>query len=179
MNKSYPELMRDIAIYKNHVAFWGSPLSNFYSCEFTFDNTVWKSSEQCFMAMKAKFFKDKETYNQILEAKTPKEAKRLGRLVKNFNNDLWDNEKDSIMFKILKEKFTQNDDLHDLLLNSKFMNKGFVEGSPFDGIWGVKISWDNPSIDNKSSWKGENRLGKTLDKVRQYIINSEKTDKKD
>ena len=59
----YPELMENIAIYRNHVAFWGSPLSNFYHCSFIYDDTEWKSSEQCFMAMKAKFFKDKETYN--------------------------------------------------------------------------------------------------------------------
>lgn len=175
MNKIHPELMKNIAIYRNCVAFWGSPLSNFYQCSFTYDNTEWTSSEQCFMAMKAKFFNDEETYKQILKAKTPKEAKRLGRLVKNFDTDLWDKERDNVMYEVLKEKFTQNDDLHDLLLSEKFVNKCFVEGSPVDGIWGVKISWDDPSIDNKSNWKGENRLGKTLDRVRQFILNSEKT----
>ena len=64
--------MEDIKIYDKHVAFWGSAFSNFYSCSFTEGGKVWKNSEQCFMAKKAKFFGDEEMYNAILNSKTPK-----------------------------------------------------------------------------------------------------------
>ena len=76
-------------IYDKHVAFWGSEFSNFYPCRFEFDGVKWKSSEQCFMAQKAKFFNDEETYDLILKSTNPKDAKKLGRLVKGFDDEEW------------------------------------------------------------------------------------------
>ena len=70
--------MRGLKVYQNHVAFWGSPFSNFHPCTFVYKDVEWKSSEQCFMAMKAKYFKDDESYERILNSTTPKEAKALG-----------------------------------------------------------------------------------------------------
>ena len=159
----------NLKVYDKHVAFWGSAFSNFYPCNFTEEGKVWKNSEQCFMAKKAKFFGDEEMYNAILNSETPKEAKKYGRLVKNFDTNKWAEVCFDKMYDAVYAKFSQNNDLKELLLSSDFEGKGFVEGSPFDAIWGVKMDWRNPDIDNEENWKGQNLLGKVLNKVREDL----------
>ena len=153
-------------IYDKHVAFWGSELSNFFPCKIELYGETWISSEQCFMSRKAKFFGDESTYKEILNAKTPEEAKKLGRQVKNFNDDEWAKVRENFMYEIVFEKFAQNKELRDFLLSDKFKNKSFVEGSPFDGVWGVKMDYRNNLIDDEANWNGTNLLGKVLDRVR-------------
>ena len=167
----------NLKVYDKHVAFWGSAFSNFYPCSFTEGGKVWKNSEQCFMAKKAKFFGDEEMYNAILNSETPKEAKKYGRLVKNFDAEKWSKVCFDKMYDAVYAKFSQNNDLKELLLSSDFEGKGFVEGSPYDAIWGVKMDWRNPDIDNEENWKGENLLGKILTEIRDKFLeeNEQKT----
>ena len=169
--------MEDIKIYDKHVAFWGSAFSNFYPCSFTEGGKVWKNSEQCFMAKKAEYFKDMEILEEILKAETPEKAKKLGRKVKNFDAEKWSKVCFDKMYDAVYAKFSQNNDLKELLLSSDFEGKGFVEGSPFDAIWGVKMDWRNPDIDNEENWKGENLLGKVLTEIRDKFLeeNEQKT----
>ena len=164
-------MYKDIKIYNKHVAFWGSPLSNFYECSFEEKGIVWKSSEQCIMAKKAAYFDDFEIYDMILESETPKDAKKLGRQVRDFDAEKWSEVCFEKMYEAVYAKFSQNNNLKELILSDKFEGKGFVEGSPFDAIWGVKIDWRNPDIDDECNWQGQNLLGKVLDKVREELKN--------
>ena len=66
------------------------PFSNFYPVSFTVDDLKYASSEQYFMASKARFFKDVEAEDQIMEAESPKEQRELGRSVKNSDTRVWD-----------------------------------------------------------------------------------------
>ena len=159
----------NLKVYDKHVAFWGSAFSNFYPCSFTEGGKVWKNSEQCFMAKKAEYFKDMEILEEILKAETPEQAKKLGRKVKNFDAEKWSKVCFDKMYDAVYAKFSQNNDLKKLLLSSDFEGKGFVEGSPFDAIWGVKMDWRNPDIDNEKNWQGQNLLGKVLNKVREDL----------
>lgn len=161
--------MEDIRIYDKHVAFWGSAFSNFYPCHFQEGDWHWISSEQCFMAKKAEYFKDTEILEEILKAETPEKAKKLGRKVKNFDAEKWSKVCFDKMYDAVYAKFSQNSDLKELLLSSDFEGKGFVEGSPFDAIWGVKMDWRNPDIDDEENWQGQNLLGKVLNKVREDL----------
>lgn len=156
-------------VYDKHVAFWGSPLSNFYPCEFKLDDEIWNCSEQFFMACKARCFDDMETYYHIRETKTPEAAKKLGRKVIGFEDRIWDKVKYQLMYDGVYAKFSQNEDLKAFLLSPEFEDKDFVEGSPFDGVWGVKMDYRNPDIDNPENWNGENLLGKVLNKVREKL----------
>lgn len=162
--------MRDgMVVHKNHVAFWGGAFSNFYPCKFVVDGVEYISSEQYFMAQKALYFNDEEIHRQILNSKNPKDAKSLGRKVANFNADEWMKVCEEKMYEGVYAKFSQNEDLKAFLLDDEFKGKGFVEGSPIDGIWGVKIYYDSPNIDDENNWNGLNLLGKVLDKVREEL----------
>lgn len=167
---SYNNNNDEFIVYDNHVAFWGSEFSNFYKCNFTYLGIKFSSSEQAFMYEKALYFKDKETAALILEAKTPKEAKKLGRQVRGFDSDEWSEVCEDIMYNVVLHKFIQNDKLQKLITREDLLGKTFVEGSPYDGIWGVKMAWNNPKIDDESNWEGENLLGKVLGRVRDYLL---------
>ncbi|CAM9324163.1 unnamed protein product [Choristocarpus tenellus] len=65
-------------------------------------------------------------------------------------------------------KFTQNRDLQRQLLDTN--QKILVEASPFDKVWGIGLSADNPASRDMRQWKGENKLGKALMAVREQII---------
>ena len=181
-------IMENIKIYDKHVAFWGSFLSNFYPCTFILNKPfdviyeinnideserkdfVWKSSEQCFMAHKAHCFMDFKTLADSMSTEDPKEAKKLGRKVKDYDDEIWSSLRKAIMKKVVFEKFSQNEELKSLLLSEEFRGKTFVEGSPFDKVWGVGMDWRNPDIDNDENWKGEKLLGKVLTEIRDKFL---------
>jgi ribA/ribD-fused uncharacterized protein len=88
---------------------------------------------------------------------------------KNFDAEKWSKVCFEKMYEAVYAKFSQNSNLKELILSDEFEGKGFVEGSPFDAIWGVKMDWKNPDIDNEENWKGQNLLGKVLNKVREDL----------
>ena len=67
-------------------------------------------------------------------------------------------------------KFSQNEDLKQLLLSPEYEGHGFVEASPYDKVWGVHMYESNPDIDDETKWKGLNLLGKVLDETRRIIV---------
>lgn len=150
--------------YDNYVAFWGSCFSNFFPTHFYLDGRYWTSSEKYFMYQKAITFGDEEIADKILSSNEPKECKEFGRQVKNFNSEEWDKVKEEVMYKAVKAKFEQDGLCRTCLL--LYQTKHFVEGSPFDKIWGVGIKYNDERITDEKNWKGENLLGKILDKVR-------------
>lgn len=160
-------------ITSNFVYFWGGILSNFYPCSFVMDNITFTSSEQAFMYKKAITFKDNEVAEKILKSTTPKEAKRLGRLVNNYDDQIWNAKRMQIMYECCLAKFSQNEDLKSFIAAADFNNKHFVEASPFDTIWGIGVD-EQHALDDKSNWKGLNCLGQVLDKVRKAIIKTTK-----
>lgn len=160
-------------ITDKYIFFWEGELSNFYPCNLSYlsDNTWIKctTSEQMFMWFKAITFQDYDTAKLILQAETPKEAKKLGRKVKGFDESTWNLVKEKIMRFVLYKKFMYNAKLRDYLLNPEFDGKIFVEASPYDKIWGVGLGQDDPLIDDENNWLGQNLLGKLLTDLREII----------
>lgn len=150
-----------------HVYFWGSIFSQWYKSDFSEGSIKFTSAEQYMMYRKALLFGDIASSEKILATNNPKAIKAIGRLIKAFNEDVWDNHKYQIVVRGNLLKFSQNMKLKEALL--KTGDKILVEGSPYDRIWGVGLKWDDPEILNESNWRGFNLLGKALMEVRDLL----------
>lgn len=155
--------MRETA---THIYFYGGIYSNFYPCKIRFNNIEYISSEQLYMARKALYFKDTESFDKILKTTKPLDAKKIGRKVKNFKQEEWEIVRQQIMEEVLYLKFSQNLDLKKQILST---NKILVEASPYDDIWGIKLAVDDDRILNEASWQGKNLLGISLMNIRQEL----------
>ena len=156
-----------------HVCFWNEWPSNWHPAEFDIEvnGTMchFHNTEQYFMYMKAIVFGDEEIAKQILADGDPKKVKALGRKVQNYDEQVWNEKRYQVMLKANVAKFSQNEDLKQLLLSKEYEGHGFVEASPYDKVWGVRMYESNPDIDDESKWKGLNLLGKVLDETRRII----------
>ena len=70
---------------QKYYLFWDGILSNWHPSVFTIHGITYTCAEQCFMYNKARYFDDMESAQKIINADHPREQKRLGRKVKNFN----------------------------------------------------------------------------------------------
>ena len=174
MKYTKEDLMREVNVTDKYVAFWGSVFSNFYPCKIYHHGYDFTSSEQLFMYYKAMFFGDDETVKKIIKAKTPKEAKALGRQVKDYNDEAWSEVRELMMKDVVTKKFEQNPELQKFLLDPDFEGKHFVEGNPYDKIWSVGLRFDDEKISNEKNWEGMNLLGKVLDNVRIHFLQEKK-----
>ena len=146
--------------------------SNHYRCEFEIsskiiglDNSIQVySSEQAMMWLKALIMKDYKMAKVIESIVDPRDAKKAGRNISNFNEELWIQWREIVMCEILKQKFSRPD-LQKLLLDTK--NEIIAEAAPNDNIWGIGISVFQGQ--NNYPWKGKNLLGKCLMHVRSEL----------
>jgi ribA/ribD-fused uncharacterized protein len=83
-----------------YLYFWGhrqnqdgsvskSCLSQWYAAPFQLENVGYPTAEHYMMAEKARLFGDRQILAKITAAASPGEAKKLGRLVNNFNQQTW------------------------------------------------------------------------------------------
>ena len=157
-----------------HVLFWGEEFSNFHPAPIHYEENGIKyffpTSEHMFMWQKARHFKDEISANAILNVEHPRDAKKIGRKVSNFDKDEWAKVRYEKMLRAVTLKFIQNEDLREFLLSKRFDGKHFVEASPFDEIWGIGYDENHVFADDETKWKGLNLLGKCLDEVRDNLI---------
>lgn len=154
-------------VTKDYVLFWGGVFSNFERSAFIWDGGMFPTNEHFFMYRKAIFFEDYDTAKKILQTVHPKDAKKLGREVKNFDANKWKEVCTIHMKAGLVMKFGQNPDLLEELL--KYPTQKFVECSPYDKIWGIGMPECDDALD-ESKWQGENLLGKCLTEVRDEFL---------
>ncbi len=150
--------------------FWrtASPFSQWYTAPFTVDGTAFNCAEQYMMYRKATLFEDHEMAQRILEARSPRTQKDLGRNVQHFVESVWDAASWEIVATGNRAKFTQNAPLKELLLASA--GTTLVEASPHDRIWGIGLGEDDPRIHDRKKWRGENRLGEILTRLREELL---------
>ena len=154
-----------------HIYFWSGPFSNWDEAEFEYEGHTFQNSEQAFMWEKANFFRDEEIADKILHAPDPRVNKELGREVKNFNKQKWDEASLVLMVKVCKAKFSQSR-IHNTALKESG-KRILVEASPTDNIWGVGLHENDDLILDKKNWKGKNWLGIALMEVRNILFNDD------
>jgi len=160
-----------------YVFFWGhqnkgtdvskSCFSQWYESSFNDDGVKFLTAEHFMMAEKAKLFGDQVTYEKIINASNPGEAKALGREVKGFVDSIWDQNRFEIVVKGNMLKFSQNEALKEFLVNTG--DRVLVEASPVDRIWGVGLAADSQKVENPNLWRGLNLLGFALMEVRDAL----------
>ena len=154
-----------------YTFFWNNrtPFSNWYPSVFVWGGIRFTRGEQYMMYRKAMMFGDWEVAAQIMNTDDPSKHKQLGRQVKNYDDVAWSAVRFDIMVEGLFEKFSQNPQLKQALLET--IGTKMVEANPNDRIWGIGLTASDPRAQNEETWLGQNLLGKVLDAVREKLIN--------
>jgi len=129
--------------------------------------------EQWMMYLKALIFAKDEyrTENlgiadQIIKTNDPAIIKALGRTVKGYSDNVWDNCKFKVVVNGNYLEFTQNKEMRDILMNTG--DRRIFEAAPKDSVWGIGLNETNAKKTDESKW-GQNLLGKSIMEVRTYL----------
>lgn len=155
--------------------FWGGPASQWHPSPFKLDGMDFNCAEQYMMFAKAVVFADYESMEKIMATDSPSTQKALGRKVKGFDKDVWEVGARSLVYAANWAKFTQNPDLWEWLKSTA--GTTLVEASPYDKIWGIGLSEEDPRCLDRNLWQGTNWLGEVVTQVREDIFkkNGEQT----
>ena len=155
--------------YNQYVFFYNGYLSNWTYTPFldTRSGDSYNCSEQYMMHRKALLFNDLEIAKKIMTKTFPGDQKALGRMVKNFDKEVWDKHARQIVYEGCYYKFTQNKGAYNYLMETK--GHYLVEASPTDTVWGVGLGRDEEEIEDPKNWKGTNWLGQVLTQLREDL----------
>lgn len=128
-------------------------LSNFAAYRIKLAGKHWPTSEHYFQAQK---FKDPALREKIRKAKSPMIAARMGRDRSNPLRRDWESAKVGVMTEAVIAKFSQHDDLRELLLGTG--DALLVEHTDNDSYWG-----------DGGDGSGKNMLGQILMRVRERL----------
>ncbi|ALM02506.1 NADAR family protein [Klebsiella phage vB_KpnM_KB57] len=126
--------------------------------------------EHYMMFQKAMLFDDKEIASRIATVDNPNEAKALGRQVKGFDNSVWEENRMDIVTSGLVLKMKANRSVLEAALGHRDAGRKFVEASPYDAIWGVKLNEYDTRIDDPTNWRGLNLLGKCWERAIDIVV---------
>jgi len=154
--------------YSNYEFFWNGPFSQWAKFPMVDDHGIrFNCCEQYMMYKKAMVFKDEETAAKVLTTLNPRDQKKLGRQVKNFDDKVWDAVKYEIVFTANMLKFTQNEDAKEALMATE--DRILVEASPYDAVWGIGLDEANAQQVDPDKWPGQNLLGKAITSVKAVL----------
>lgn len=139
-------------------------LSNFKECRIIdFEGNEFTSAEAMFQSYKTIDPEERKKFTKM----NPKQAKAAGRKVQ-LRED-WEDIKFDIMWYVVYQKFTQNDDLCKLLI--KTGNADLIEGNNWhDSYWGMCFKKVPCKDGDYEILHGENRLGLILRQIRDVML---------
>jgi ribA/ribD-fused uncharacterized protein len=160
------------------LRFWGhrpqrdgsigsGALSQWWPAPFTVEGFRYATAEHWMMAGKARLFGDEESVPTILAARSPAEAKKLGRLVRGFDEERWQAACFELVVQGSTAKFGQDPALREYLLGTG--NRVLVEASPLDRVWGIGLAGDDERATDPARWRGRNLLGFALMEARARL----------
>lgn len=127
-------------------------LSNFYERRFIYDGLSYPTSEHAYQAQKTE---DLQYRIKIAEARTPHDAKKMGRELARLRPD-WQHVKVEIMEDVLRAKFSTHS-MKTMLMRT--YPDTLIEGNDRgDTFWGV------------CNGEGRNMLGQLLMKIREEMV---------
>jgi ribA/ribD-fused uncharacterized protein len=147
-----------------------SCLSQWWPSPFTVDGVAYATAEHWMMASKARLFGDTGAEREVLQASSPALAKKVGRLVRGFDDATWARERFSIVVEGSVHKFSAHEELRAFLLATG--DRVLVEASPVDRVWGIGIAADDERAADPERWRGPNLLGFALMAARERLAAS-------
>ncbi|WP_329062877.1 NADAR family protein [Streptomyces sp. NBC_01429] len=141
--------------------------SQWWPAPFTVDGVEYATAEHWMMARKARLFGDEEAEHRAVTAANPALAKRAGRLVRGFEESVWERERYEIVVAGSVHKFGQDAALRTFLLATG--ERILVEASPMDRIWGIGLASDDERAHDPARWRGLNLLGFALMEARTRL----------
>ncbi|MEU6537530.1 NADAR family protein [Streptomyces sp. NPDC047000] len=178
--ESVESLVREIhaGARVRYLHFWGhapradgsigaSCLSQWWPSPFTVDGVTFATAEHWMMAAKARLFEDPEALRRILAADHPAQAKKAGRLVRGFDDAVWERERFGVVAEGSVHKFAAHPDLRAFLLGTG--DRVLVEASPMDRVWGIGLAASDEAASDPERWKGLNLLGFALMAARERL----------
>lgn len=161
-----------------YLHFWGhrprpdgqvgaSCLSQWWPSPFVVDGVSYATAEHWMMAGKARLFGDAAAERRALEAPNPALAKKAGRLVRDFDDSVWERERFAVVVEGSVHKFAAHPDLRAFLLGTG--ERVLVEASPVDRVWGIGLAADDERASDPERWRGPNLLGFALMAARERL----------
>ncbi|MFI2202722.1 NADAR family protein [Streptomyces sp. NPDC020192] len=161
-----------------YLHFWGhrprkdgsigsSCLSQWWPSPFVVDGVEYATAEHWMMAGKARLFEDAEAERRVLAAGHPAEAKKAGRLVRGFDEAIWERERFRIVVEGSVHKFAADRALRGFLLGTG--DRVLVEASPVDRVWGIGLAASDEAAFDPERWRGPNLLGFALMEARERL----------
>lgn len=132
-------------------------LSNFWPAEVVFEGVKYLSVEHAYVAAKTL---DLNLRQEIKDIPKANKVKLFGRKMK-IREDWTDQLRLEIMEDLVRQKFSNNKDLKELLLLTD--NEEIVEGNHWHDLFFGKCSCE------KHGGEGQNNLGKIIMKIRQEL----------
>lgn len=165
-----------------YLCFWGhrppaaggvsaACLSQWWPADFTVEGVVYPTVEHYMMAAKARLFDDAEAAERIVMAPHPRSAKAIGRQVRGFDQQTWEESRFGIVVEGNVAKFGQNPDLREFLLGTG--ERILVEASPRDRVWGIGLGAGHDHARLPEHWRGLNLLGFALMEARSRLATTE------
>ncbi|MFI1357525.1 NADAR family protein [Streptomyces sp. NPDC020898] len=161
-----------------YLHFWGhrpfpdgrvgaSCLSQWWPSAFSVAGVEYATAEHWMMAAKARLFEDAEAELRAVTAPNPALAKKAGRLVRGFDEAVWERERFGIVVEGSVHKFAAHADLRGFLLGTG--DRVLVEASPMDRVWGIGLAADDEAAMDPARWRGPNLLGFALMVARERL----------
>ena len=129
------------------------------------------SLEQYIMVEKARNFGDQQVVVRITKESNPVKQKQMGKTIKGFHKQDWEDVAKEKILPGMLAKFTQNETCRNVLLNTG--DNLHIEGNPHDLFFGAGVPLHSPDIWQPSKYKGENVMGKMLQRVREQVKNQQ------
>ncbi|MGW3019903.1 NADAR family protein [Streptomyces longwoodensis] len=161
-----------------YLYFWGhrprqdgrvgpSCLSQWWPSPFVVDGVAYATAEHWMMAGKARLFADAGAERRVLAAEHPADAKKAGRLVRDFDEAVWERERFGIVVEGSVHKFSSDPALRQFLVDTG--ERVLVEASPVDQVWGIGLAADDAAAGDPERWRGPNLLGFALMEARRRL----------
>jgi ribA/ribD-fused uncharacterized protein len=141
-----------IHFYQQNKAY--GCFSNFSKHPILLEGVLWPTSEHYFQAMK--FPEEPERQERIRQAPTPMASKKIAWDPSSKIRPDWDQYRDEVMLRVLREKFKQHPKIAAILLSTG--EEELIEHTKNDSYWG-----------DGGDGSGSNKLGLFLMQVRQEL----------